>query len=89
MSEITIQKIPKEKLDSMNVESWPVWECEPSEFDWEYSDTETCYIIEGRVTVETAEGAVSFGSGDYVIFPKGLKCRWKVTEKVRKHYKFG
>jgi uncharacterized cupin superfamily protein len=23
-----------------------------------------------------------------VVFPKGLKCRWKVAKPVRKHYSF-
>ena len=66
----------------------PVWECGVSEFDWSYSAQETCLLTDGEVTVDYEGGSVSFTAGDYVIFPKGLKCVWKVTKPVRKHYEF-
>ena len=66
----------------------PVWECGVSEFDWYYGSEETCLIIEGEVTVTYDGGSVSFGVGDYVVFPKGLSCVWKVTKPVKKHYVF-
>jgi len=66
----------------------PVWGCGVSEFDWYYDSEETCLIIEGEVTVEYDGGSASFGVGDYVIFPKGLSCVWKVTKPVKKHYMF-
>ncbi len=68
---------------------WPTWSCEVSTFDWEYDERETCYILEGRVTVRTPDGTVSFGPGDRVVFPKGLRCVWEVSAPVRKHYQFG
>jgi len=69
--------------------NWPIWKCQPSTFDWEYTEKETCYIIEGKVTVSDRQGTVSFGPGDLVIFPEGLSCTWKVKEAVVKHYNFG
>jgi uncharacterized cupin superfamily protein len=52
---------------------------------------ETCLILEGSVEVsdrpESGE-SVSFGPGDLVRFPVGLKCVWKVKEPVKKHYNF-
>jgi uncharacterized cupin superfamily protein len=66
----------------------PIWECEPSEFPWQYDMTETCYLLEGKVKVITDEEEVEFCSGDMVTFPKGLACTWQVQEKVRKHYTF-
>lgn len=89
MSEIEVRKPSEEELEEMGVRDWPIWECDPSTFDWEYSDTETCYLLEGDVTVKTPTGNVHFGEGDLVVFPKGLKCVWKVAEHVRKHYRFG
>jgi len=68
---------------------WPIWEKEPSTFPWEYGEKETCLILEGRSEVKTDEETVEFGAGDYVVFPKGLKCTWSVKEKIRKHYKLG
>ena len=69
--------------------SKPTWGCGVSEFDWHYDDRETCILIEGEVTVEYEDGSVSFGAGDYVVFPAGLSCVWKVTKPVKKHYEFG
>ena len=88
MKGIKIEKLSEDQLKERGVYNWPIWECGPGEFEWEYTDKEACYILEGRVCVETQGGEVNFGKGDTVIFQKGLKCRWKVLEKVRKHYKF-
>jgi uncharacterized cupin superfamily protein len=66
----------------------PVWECGVSEFDWHYDSQETCVLLEGEVTVEYEGGSVHFGTGDYVVFPKGLSCVWRVSVPVRKHYLF-
>ncbi|MBW2260444.1 MAG: cupin domain-containing protein [Deltaproteobacteria bacterium] len=89
MSEIKVKKPSQEELDSMGVDGWSPWECEPSTFDWEYSTKETAYVLEGRVRVRTDAGEVEFGQGDLVTFPKGMKCKWNVIEKIRKVYKFG
>lgn len=72
-------------------QSWPIWTCGISEFEWEYTQTEKCLILEGRVTVfdnPKTDQSVTFGAGDFVRLPEGLKCIWKITEPVRKHYDF-
>ena len=68
--------------------SWPIWKCEPSKFDWKYDQEEHCFIIEGSVTVVGVLNTVKIQRGDYVIFPKGLKCTWEVHETIKKHYTF-
>ena len=75
--------------EKQEASSWGIWEKEVSEFPWQYSEKETCLILEGNVEVTADEETVSFGAGDYVIFPEGLKCTWKIIEPVKKHYKFG
>ena len=71
---IHIEKPTEEKLQKLNVRSWPVWEKEASEFPWEYDEAETCYILEGDVVVTPDNGSpVTFGKGDLVAFPSGLK----------------
>ena len=85
---IKIEKPAQAKLDELQVESWPIWECEPSTFDWHYDQQEICYILAGEIKVRTAEEEVSFGPGDFVTFPKGLDCTWTVSKPVRKHYSF-
>jgi len=87
---IHVEKPTKEKLESLDVSSWPIWEKEVSEFPWEYDESETCYILEGDVIVTPEKGTpVRFGKGDLVVFPSGLKCRWRINQPVRKHYRFG
>jgi uncharacterized cupin superfamily protein len=84
---IDVRKPTAEEVAAMT--KWPTWSCEVSTFDWQYDDKETCYILEGQVTVKTSDGAVSFGPGDRVVFPQGLQCVWQVSAPVRKHYQFG
>lgn len=84
---IQIQKPEKEDLETRGVLSWPIWEKEVSVFDWYYDSIEECYLLEGKVVVETEDGEkVEFGKGDFVTFPKGLFCTWDIKEPVRKHY---
>ncbi len=90
MAEIIVEKPDQEKLQKLKVKSWPIWEKEPSNFPWEYDEIETCYFLEGKVYIQTEDGKeIQIGKGDLVTFPKGLKCRWKIVEKVKKHYSFG
>ena len=90
MNQITIEhNVTPAKLDVLFVDDWPIWEKEVSEFDWEYDQTETCYIVEGEAVVTPTEGdAVTITAGDLVTFPKGMKCSWKITEAIEKHYNF-
>jgi len=85
---IEIIKLSGSKITEKNILQWPIWTCEVSEFDWEYSDEEACLFLEGEVEVSSEFETVRFSAGDYVVFPKGLKCRWKVAKPVRKHYSF-
>ena len=74
--------------DISDYKDWPIWTCEPSKFDWEYSDEEHCFIIEGSVKVIGEKNTVEITPGDYVIFPKGLKCVWEVNQPIKKYYIF-
>jgi len=86
--EPTIRKPTEE--EKKDASSWPIWEKEVSEFPWEYDMEETCLILEGEVTVINEDGReFHFGKGDYVIFPEGMKCTWRITKNVKKHYKLG
>jgi uncharacterized cupin superfamily protein len=89
VEKIEIENKSEGELRKMGVFSWPIWEKEPSTFDWHYDETEQCYILEGQVRVEPKNGTpIEFGPGDFVTFPKGLDCMWKVLKGVRKHYNF-
>lgn len=91
MNSITVVHNPeKSELEQQGVFNWPIWEKEPSAFPWSYDDKETCYLLEGGVTVTPDGGEpVSFGAGDLVTFPAGMSCHWDIKAAVRKHYNFG
>lgn len=90
MDRIQITRPSQEELARLGIDSWPSWECEPSDFDWQYPDRETAYVFKGRAAVIAEDGQqAELGPGDLVVFPKGLKCRWKVTEQIEKVYRMG
>jgi uncharacterized cupin superfamily protein len=88
MSKIVIERLSEEEIQKRGISSWPIWEKEVSTFDWFYDETEQCYFLQGKVIVQTDDGEVQFGKGDFVTFPAGLSCVWKILEPVRKHYRF-
>ncbi|OHD15261.1 MAG: cupin [Spirochaetes bacterium GWC1_27_15] len=87
--QIEVKKLSDEELNNLGVFSWSIWTKEKSEFDWYYDDKESCYILEGDVEVISDFGVTHFGKGDFVVFPKGLSCKWKINKNVKKHYNFG
>ena len=89
INDVVVRK-PSDK-EVQTCQNWPIWQHDVDEFDWEYTQTEKCLILEGKVTVAgnpDTDQSVSFGPGDYVQFPKGLKCIWKIIEPIKKHYDF-
>ena len=90
MPRTKIEKPTPEKLKQLGVDTWSAWSCDPSEFDWQYPFDETAYVKKGRVIV-TEEGgeSVEIKAGDLVFFPKGMKCKWKVIERIEKVYTGG
>ncbi len=90
MTQILVEhKASPAKLEIMGVYEWPEWDKDVSEFDWTYDKSETCYFIDGQAIVTPDGGEpVEMGEGDLVIFPAGMRCHWKITEAVSKHYNF-
>jgi len=84
--EIIVRK-PTEK-EAAEMSGKPTWSCGVSEFDWYYDSEEHALLIAGEVTVKYGGKEVSFGAGDYVVFPRGLACVWQVKKPVRKYYEF-
>lgn len=70
--------------------SWGTWGCGVSKFPWTYDSNESCYLLEGQVTVTPSDGSppATFGKGDFVTFPAGMSCTWDVSEPVQKHFMF-
>lgn len=87
---IKVEKPTDKVIEEKGITNWPIWTKEVSEFPWFYDEKESCLILEGQVFV-TPEGGepVEINAGDYVEFPQGMKCVWKITKDIRKHYNFG
>lgn len=86
--QIQVQHNPAEtQLKDLGVSKWPTWKKEVSTFDWFFHEQEQAYILEGQCVVTPVGGApVSFGKGDFVVFPAGLKVSWEVKQPLHKHY---
>lgn len=90
MSEIQITRQADNSLiNELGITSWPIWSHEAADFPWFYGEAETCYFLEGKVTVIPENGeSVDMEKGDLVTFPKNMQCRWIIHEAVSKHYQF-
>ena len=66
---------PENTLNELGIRSWPIWSCDARSFDWTYDEQETCFLLEGAVSVtHDGEKPVKLGSGDLVVLPEGMKC---------------
>ncbi|MFA5338191.1 MAG: cupin domain-containing protein [Candidatus Omnitrophota bacterium] len=89
-TKIEVRKPTEKELTDLGVKSWPIWEKEASSFSWFYDEKETCFFLDGEVIIELEDkNSVNIIKGDLAVFPKGLKCKWNIKRKVKKHYKFG
>lgn len=89
MNKVGITPMTLDEAKKLGIDSWGIWECEPSVFDWSYSAKETCFVFEGDVIV-TADGEDNHITPNMlVVFPQGMNCVWNVKKTIRKAYKFG
>ena len=65
-----------------------VWTCTPMTAKFgPYSVNEFMLVLEGSVTIEDQNGhEETIRAGEAFIIPKGMPCRWKQTEFIRKFY---
>jgi uncharacterized cupin superfamily protein len=88
MSNIVVEHTPDTaRLEALGVSKWPTWSKEVSVFPWHFHEQEIAYILEGECVI-TPEGGtpVTFGKGDLVTFPAGMKANWEVKQPLHKHY---
>lgn len=86
---IKISHPAPEFLEEHGVLNWPIWSKDVSSFPWHYQSSETCYFLEGEVLVTPDGGTpLRMGKGEWVVFPAGMRCMWRVLKTVRKHYRF-
>ncbi|PKO85078.1 MAG: cupin [Betaproteobacteria bacterium HGW-Betaproteobacteria-12] len=89
MSNITVEHNPSaDRLLDLEVTKWPTWQKEVSVFPWVFPEQEVAYILEGHCVITPENGTpVTFGKGDLVTFPAGLRASWEVKQPLHKHYK--
>jgi hypothetical protein len=76
-------------LQTLGVNTWPIWQKEIATFPWFYDAQEVCYLIEGDVLVTPNHGEpVHIQAGDLVTFAQGLHYTWQILKPVKKHYQF-
>ena len=56
VKDVIVKKPSDEEAEACKV--WPIWKCEPSTFDWAYTEKETCLLLEGKVTVSDGTNSV-------------------------------
>lgn len=56
---------------------------EATTFDWTLNYDEIDYVIEGSLTILSADGAVTAGPGEIILIPKGSKIQFSVPDKAR------
>jgi uncharacterized cupin superfamily protein len=64
-----------------------IWEAEANVSHWmNYPVNEFMLVLEGEVIIVEETGETRIGSGESFIIPKGLRCRWTQTGKVKKFF---
>ena len=89
IKDIVVKKPTQQEQDACA--AWPIWQGDVSTFDWDYTQTETCLITEGKVTITddpATEDSITITAGDLVIFPEALLCIWKIESPIKKYYQF-
>jgi uncharacterized cupin superfamily protein len=64
-----------------------IWEAEANVSHWmNYPVTEFMLVLEGEVVIVEETGETRIGSGESSIIPKGLRCQWTQSGKVKKFF---
>ena len=84
------EQLPAERLDKLQILSWPVREYAVGEFSCRYQEREACYLLEGTAVLIPEEGIpLELASGYLVVFPAETSCVWQVLQPLRMHYRLG
>jgi uncharacterized protein len=92
-----ITVIPADKVSKeykAEAKTWGKWDSKNRKtFPFNYATEERVLILEGQAEITPhgcddgdGGGVVTIGKGDAVTFHKGLKCKWKITKRMKKHY---
>ncbi|MFO1105264.1 MAG: cupin domain-containing protein [Amaricoccus sp.] len=62
------------------------WQAEPGIRAVHYTETELCHLLEGRVRLSDASGAIEFGPGESFVISPGFTGTWESIGRVTKLY---
>lgn len=63
------------------------WQAEPGRIAVDYTETELCVILDGRVRLTAVDGAsIDFGPGDAFVIEAGFRGTWESIGPVTKIY---
>ncbi|GAB3286869.1 cupin domain-containing protein [Parahaliea aestuarii] len=63
------------------------WHSEPGKWHINYTEEETCHLLEGvSIVTDEAGAATTLRAGDSFVIPRGFTGTWEVVEATRKLY---
>ena len=62
------------------------WQAEPGVLSVNYTETELCVLLEGRVRLTDGTGSVEYGPGDAFVIAAGFRGTWESIGRVTKIY---
>ena len=90
MSVLVATPCSESTINELGIKNCSKWTCDLSYFDGTYKKKETCFLLEGEVTVTFNVGETVIFEEDYLfVLSAGMKCRGYVNKALRKHYRFG
>lgn len=63
-----------------------IWRAEPGVRAVDYTETELCVILEGRVRLAAGDAGADFGPGDAFVVASGFSGTWECIGQVTKIY---
>ena len=63
-----------------------LWRCDPMTFDYEFPGDEYIHVLKGSLLVKTETKEYELNKGDIVLFKKGTKSVWTITESFKKFF---
>jgi uncharacterized cupin superfamily protein len=63
-----------------------LWSHGPGVLAVDYTETELCVLLEGRVRLANAEGSVEYAEGDAFVIAPGFRGTWESVGRVTKAY---
>jgi uncharacterized cupin superfamily protein len=66
-----------------------IWQAEVGTWRVVFSESEFCYLLEGRITVRGDDGSEkTFAAGDAFLSPAGFTGTWEIVERAKKLFAF-